>query len=489
MTGLLQVSLLPCGYIVLAEDGTLREANASFLEMLGLPNPLTTQVNFNQLLSVPSRIFYNAQISAALKLQHLMQEVSLDLLHSSGSRVPVLINAKLAQASPDSPTLIYMAVFGAPERRRFEAEIMQSRKHAERLAEVVHRSSDAILLISPAGIIEAWNPGAHRIFGHSEDKALKRSFIDLLFPADLKAHTRESILEVAAGNVVMIETIALHENGKRIEISVHFSPHIDPPGVLTLFSAVIRDITSRKLSERALIQNEKLAAVGRLASSIAHEINNPLEAVTNLLYIARTAPDLPESIRETLDHADQELGRVALITNQTLRFHRQSTLPQDITCLDLFSTVLAMYEPKIRNQGIKVEKRKRANRPVRIFEGDIRQVLNNLIGNATDAMKAGGRLVVRSREATRWSTGHRGLVLTVADTGTGIPPEVASRVFEPFYTTKGNAGSGLGLWISKEIVDRHHGSLRMRSSQREPSRGTVFTLFLPFDSSTHVNPV
>lgn len=489
MTGLLEPDLLPCGYVVLAEDGQLMQANAAFLEMLGLPDPLTTKVNFNQLLSVPSRIFYSAQIATALKVQTSMQEVALDLLHSSGKRVPVLVNARLVRPNPEVPALLYMAVFGAPERRRYESEIMDARKRAERIAEVVHRSSDAILLISPAGIIEAWNPGAERIFGHNEDEVLNRSFVKLLLPADMRSHASESILELATGKVVTIETVALHKKGHQIEVSIHFSPHIDPPGLLTSFSAVIRDITSRKLSERALLQNEKLAAVGRLASSIAHEINNPLEAVTNLLYIARTTADLPEAIRETLDQADQELGRVALITNQTLRFHRQSTRPQEITCLTLFSTVLAMYEPKIRNLGLRVEKRKRANRPVRIFEGDIRQVLNNIIGNAIDAMKTGERLLVRSREGTRWSTGETGLVLTIGDTGPGMSPEVAGRIFEPFYTTKGDAGSGLGLWISKEIVDRHHGSLRMRSSQSDPSHGTVFTLFLPFDSPSIKDPV
>lgn len=483
MTGLLELALLPCGYVVLAEDGQLLDANATFLEMLGLSDPLPSALSFHHLLSVPSRIFYSAQILTALRVQPSMQEVALDLLHSSGSRIPVLVNAKLVRSSTNSPARIYMAVFGATERRRYENEIMEARKRAERVAEVVHRSSDAILLISPEGIIEAWNAGAERIFGHNEDKALKSSFVDLLFPAEVKSHTRESIREVVAGKVVMLETVAVHEKGHQIEISVHFSPHIDPPGLLTSFSAVLRDITSHKLSQRALIQNEKLAAVGRLASSIAHEINNPLEAVTNLLYIARTADDIPQTIRETLDLADQELGRVALITNQTLRFHRQSTRPQEITCLSLFSTVLAMYEPKLRKLGIKVEKRKRANRPVRIFEGDIRQVLNNLIGNAIDAMEPMERLLVRSREGTRWSTDEKGLVLTVADTGPGMSPEVASRIFEAFYTTKGIAGSGLGLWISKEIVERHHGSLRMRSSQRAKHHGTVFSLFLPFDSS------
>ena len=349
MTDLLQVGLLPCGFVVLAEDGQLLAANAAFLKLLGLRDPLTKGVNFNQLLSLPSRIFYSAQISMALKLQPALQEVALDLLHSSGSRVAVLVNAHLVQPSPDVSPLIYMAVFGASERRRYENEIMQAQKRAETVAEVVHRSSDAILLISPQGIIESWNQGAQRIFGHNEDRALNQSFVDLLFLADLKSHIEGSIAEVAAGNAVTTEAVALHQKGHRIDVSIHFNPHIDPPGLLTSFSAVLRDITARKLSERALIQNEKLAAVGRLASSIAHEINNPLEAVTNLLYIARTAPETPETIRQALDQADQELSRVALITNQTLRFHRQSTRPQDITCLDLFSTVLAMYEPKIRN--------------------------------------------------------------------------------------------------------------------------------------------
>ena len=247
------------------------------------------------------------------------------------------------------------------------------------------------------------------------------------------------------------------------------------------FVTFSRDISERRKAMAALMQNEKLAAVGRLASSIAHEINNPLESVTNLLYIARSTTN-PDEIAGLLDMADAELRRVAVITNQTLRFHRQSTSPQMVTCLALFATVLSMFEGKLRNSGIQVEKRTRATQPVRIFEGDIRQVLNNLVGNAVDAMPRGGRLLVRSREATRWSTGERGLMLTVADTGAGMPPEVLGRVFEAFYTTKGISGSGLGLWISRDIVDRHGGALRLRSSQRESHRGTVATLFLPFEA-------
>ncbi len=262
-----------------------------------------------------------------------------------------------------------------------------------------------------------------------------------------------------------------------LNIWIRLSVFPSAEGIVT-FS---RDITEEKRAAAALMQTEKLAAVGRLAASIAHEINNPLESVTNLLYISRTSEDLAE-IRKMLDLADEELRRVAVIANQTLGFHKQSSRPRDITCLDLFSSVLNMYKAKLRNSGIEVEKRKRANKPVMIYEGDIRQVLANVIGNAIDAMPSGGRLIVRSRESENRQTGAKGLRLTIADTGTGIPKEKHTKVFEAFYTTKGISGTGLGLWISKDIMHRHGGKISIRSSQREGHRGTVVTLFLPFNN-------
>jgi PAS domain S-box-containing protein len=247
-----------------------------------------------------------------------------------------------------------------------------------------------------------------------------------------------------------------------------------------------RDVTEQKQHESALIQSEKLAAVGRMASSIAHEINNPLESVTNLLYIARSYAVLPE-VQNLLDLADQELRRVAIIANQTLRFHKQASSPREVSCLALFSTVLSLFEGRLKNSAIQVEKRKRAESPVACFEGDIRQVLNNLVGNAIDAMSfstrsTGGRLLLRSREGTDWRTGRRGLVLTVADTGPGMSPETQAHAFDAFFTTKGINGTGLGLWISSEIIARHEGRLLLRSSQSSAHHGTVFSLFLPFQA-------
>jgi PAS domain S-box-containing protein len=240
-----------------------------------------------------------------------------------------------------------------------------------------------------------------------------------------------------------------------------------------------RDVTANRRATAALIQSEKLAAMGRLAASIAHEVNNPLESVTNLIYLARTSGDF-EAAREYLESADRELSRAAGITNQTLRFHKQSADPTQTASDSLLREVMTMHQGRIMNCGVQVEERLRSTCPVLCFEGEIRQVLSNLIGNATDAMQSSaGHLFVRSRDGHNWKTGETGLILTVADTGPGMSSKTLKRVFEAFYTTKGMSGTGLGLWVSQEIVARHHGELRVRSSEATNHHGTVFALFLP----------
>jgi PAS domain S-box-containing protein len=270
--------------------------------------------------------------------------------------------------------------------------------------------------------------------------------------------------------------------------NINYSPIFAEDGSVQAIAAATIEITQQKRAEAALIQSEKLAAVGRMASSIAHEINNPLESVTNLIYIARQYTTVPD-VQELLTLADQELRRVSIIANQTLRFHKQSSLPREIACSDLFTTVLSLYEGRLRNSSIAVEKLKRAKRPITCFEGDVRQVLNNLVGNAIDAMPNGGRLLIRSRESTDWRSGRKGLTLTVADTGGGMSGHTRAHLFEPFFTTKGLNGTGLGLWVSAEIMDRHQGRLLFRSSQREGHHGTVFNLFLPFEALTTSPPL
>lgn len=257
---------------------------------------------------------------------------------------------------------------------------------------------------------------------------------------------------------------------------VHAFPNEE--GIAVFF----HDVTDRRKADEALIKNEKLAAVGRLATSIAHEINNPLASVTNLLYLAQRSTDIGE-VQDYLAAADRELRRVGAIANQTLRFHKQSSNPSSVKSEALLEDVISIYQGRIVNSHVRVETRKRARQPVLCYEGEIRQVLNTLVGNAIDAMHPdGGRLLLRSREGIEWKTERKGIVITVADTGLGMSPHTQAKSFEPFFTTKGIQGTGLGLWISRGIVDRHRGTLVLRSSQVEGRNGTVFALFLPFDA-------
>jgi PAS domain S-box-containing protein len=196
---------------------------------------------------------------------------------------------------------------------------------------------------------------------------------------------------------------------------------------------VTMDVTERHLSMQALMQTEKLAAVGRLASSIAHEINNPLEAVTNLLFLARHS-DVGMKAQEYLELADRELRRVAAISSQTLQFHRQSTGARMVNCEDLFDSVLSIYQGRLVNARIQVRRRKGLGCQVRCFDGEVRQVLNNLVSNAIDAMRGTeGQLLLRSRRGHDWRTGRRGVVLSVADTGAGIEPHALAHMFDPLF--------------------------------------------------------
>jgi PAS domain S-box-containing protein len=319
--------------------------------------------------------------------------------------------------------------------------------------------------------------------GLPREKILGRSIFEL---APLKG-LREIFEQVAKGNQVrnlLLEGELSSRPNEHRYWNVSYSPIRDSNGVVEAIIAVILEMTTQKKAEAALIQSEKLAAVGRLASSISHEINNPLEAITNLLYLIALSDDLPDGVRSYVQIAQAELSRVCQIATQTLRFHRQAVRGTSVSAADLVDAVLNLYHGRLANSGIHVEACYSTTSTVLCFENDIRQVLNNLIANAIDAMRqGGGRLFVRAHNArdysARYRDGRPGIRITVADTGHGMSPIVQSRLFEPFYTTKDLNGTGLGLWISAGIVDRHHGRLTFRSSEHPVRHGTIFSLFLP----------
>lgn len=244
---------------------------------------------------------------------------------------------------------------------------------------------------------------------------------------------------------------------------------------------VAMNVTHRKRSEEALRTSEKLAATGRLAASIAHEINNPLAAVTNVLYLLARNAGLNEHAREQVALAEAELQRVIHITRQTLAFYRESTQPAALAVNEIWDDVLRVYAGKIHQSGVQLEKSYFAEGRIQGFAGELRQVFSNLLLNALEAANPGGVIRVTVREAHTWRDGStvNGVRITIADNGSGVPAENRARLFEPFFSTKGEKGTGLGLWVTQGIVRKHGGTIRVRSSVAPGHSGTTFSVFLP----------
>ena len=253
-------------------------------------------------------------------------------------------------------------------------------------------------------------------------------------------------------------------------------------GEVRWVGVIATEITERKKAEEAMRRSERLAAAGRLAASIAHEINNPLESVTNLLYLLQHHTELQPEAQQYAALAQQELGRVSQITQQTLRFYRQSTRPTDVSLPEVLGSVLLLNQARFISPSIEVTQQLSDDAILFGYAGELRQLFANLIGNAIDAMPRGGRLVVRARKAR--SRGKRGFRVTIADTGVGMSVAVRRRIFEPFFTTKEVTGTGLGLWVSDEILAKHRAVMQIRSRLAgfpgAPS-GTVFSMFFPLD--------
>lgn len=247
---------------------------------------------------------------------------------------------------------------------------------------------------------------------------------------------------------------------------------------------IVLDASDRKRSEEALRRTEKLAATGRLAASIAHEINNPLEAVTNLLFLLRNFCKLEDPALNYVVMAEHEALRISEITQQTLRFYRQSTLPTRANMSELLGSVLSLYHGRLNTLSIEVERDYDSKLDLFCFAGELRQVFANFVGNAIDATTRGGRLLVRARASRNWKNpSEEGVRFTVADTGTGMEAGVRERVFEAFFTTKEATGTGLGLWVSHEIIVKHRGLVHVhsRTALNGRSSGSVFSIFIPDD--------
>ena len=464
-----------CGLLEVAADGQIVAANAAFTQIVDRESSALLGMRIQELLTRGSALFYETQFSPSLLLRGGLEEISLELLRSSGERVPVFVNAVLGRLDTSQGHRVFLAVFAARQRHRYEAELLRSRKEAEQLAELVRRSSDAIIRLSAEAQIETWNTGAHQIFGYFAAEATGRS-LRLLFPEDAFVDLESTFPELRRGKDVSRETLAKSKQGQLVDVSVSLTPHMEAPGTLVGFSAIIRDMTRQKVAERALLQAEKLASVGRLASSISHEINNPLASVTNLLYILNSRMTDPET-KQLVQTAEEELARVSQIASYALRFHKQSTDRSEVDLSLVVKGVLGIYRARLQDSNIQVVDESSNCPSLLCYENELRQVLLTLVANAFDAMRVGGRLTIRCREVHRSEIPS--IRITVSDTGTGMDRATLDRLFEPFFSTKGIGGTGLGLWISRDLILRNAGSIRVRSSQDTARPGTTIVLWFP----------
>ncbi len=359
-------------------------------------------------------------------------------------------------------------------KRMKERQQTISKRLAEAAA-IVESSDDAILSKDLNGIITSWNLGATKVFGYSSEEMIGASILKLI-PEEL--HSDEAIIigKIRSGQrVEHFETVRLTKGGRRLDVSLTVSPVKDEDGKVIGASKILRDISGQKRIEASLLQSEKMAAAGRMASTIAHEVNNPLEAVTNLLYLLRPLI-IDEAGLEYLSTAESEIARVSHIAKQTLGFYRENAAATSISVSELVQRGIMIYEPRCTANEITIKKTLSSTKRVVLRQGEMMQVVSNLIANSMYAMPYGGTLSISVEDA---DTAKEGVIVTIGDTGVGIAAEDLPKVFDAFFTTRISIGTGIGLFVAKQFVEGHGGRIELESRQGVNDHGTTVRIFLP----------
>jgi PAS domain S-box-containing protein len=367
------------------------------------------------------------------------------------------------------------------QKLELDRQIEKTEQTESRLAAIVESSDDAIVGNTLDGFITTWNAAATRMFGYKASEIIGKSVLVLIPP---QQHSEELAIlgRLKAGErIEHYDTERVTKSGDLVDVSLTVSPIKDAAGRVVGVSKIARDITQRKKMEQALRNSEKYAAMGRVAAVLAHEIHNPLEALTNTFYLLRKHSSLDQQGQELAQIANVEITRVSRIAKQTLGLYRQSERPTIVSLDALLSDILEFYAKPLQLSQIAVEKVFAVDGRILGFSGEMRQVFLNLISNAIQAMPESGKLRVHIHNSRDWTrSGSRsGVRVNVVDTGVGIRPEDRDRIFQPFFTTKAEKGTGLGLWVSRGIIQKLDGSIRVRSCAFGGKTATCFSVFLP----------
>jgi PAS domain S-box-containing protein len=450
------------GIVTSWNDGARRMFGYTADEMIGQPI----------LRLVPEELHDEEDhILAKLRAGDRIEHFETTRVRKGGERIEV--SSTFSPIRDDSGRII-----GASKIVRDISDRKRADERSFRLAAIVDSAADAIISKDLSGVITSWNEGARRMFGYTAEEIVGQS-IRRLIPYDLLYEEDEILTKLRAGEGLdHYETVRRGKDGELIDVSVTLSPIRNSAGQVVGISKIARNISDRKKMEKLVMQSEKLATTGRMAAAIAHEVNNPLASVMNLIFLARQNCRGNAKLYEYLQTAENELERVSHIARQTLGYYRDSGSPTSVHIHDLIEDVLKVYRSKLVAHGINVETSFSDLRKTSAHAGEITQICSNIISNAIDAMPQGGKLQISTR--TTIGLNGDGIHTTIRDTGTGIAQEHLERIFEPFFTTKGTLGTGIGLWVSKQLVERHGGQIAVTSSTEPDKSGTTVTIDLPF---------
>lgn len=357
--------------------------------------------------------------------------------------------------------------------------LREARASRARLAAIVDSSNDAIISADLNGIVTSWNAAAVKMFGFAPDKMIGQPILWIV-PEELHEQEAATLRNLQEGKGFdHFETERMRRDGSRIKVSLTISSLMNAERRVEGASMIFRDITERVKMQNAFIESEKLAATGRMAAAIAHEINNPLEAVTNLAFLINTNENLDPSAREYSEMLMHEIHRISNLAKRSLTFFRDTGKPAEFDLAATLDGVLDLNKPLFAQKNLSVRRDYAGASMMFGSSAEMRQVFSNLIRNAIDAVAIDGEIEVRIRAARgdNWR-------ITVADNGHGIQPDARERLFQPFVSTKGNTGNGLGLWISRGIVENHGGQIRARSALIAGRSWTVFSVVLPASKTT-----
>jgi PAS domain S-box-containing protein len=347
------------------------------------------------------------------------------------------------------------------------------------ISDMFAHAATGFAVTEPGGRVVKANKAMRQIVDLTDQEMQDVNLFDLTHPGDQAQH--RSMLEKLLAYEIpafVIEKRYVRPDGEPVWVrnSVTVINKDQSPGPHLIHTC--ENLSDRKRAESILARQEQMAAIGRLTSSIVHEINNPLEAIFNLMYLAQHSTDLQDA-KLHLRQAQEELERISEITSQSLQFHRQPSSATSANVVGLLETVLTLFKARFNATGVKVTFTSEDSPELMCFAGEVRQIFVNLLDNAVEAMHGGGDLTLRVRPATDWRTGEPGVRVTIADTGSGMSLETRRRMYEAFFTTKGDHGSGLGLWVTASIVRKHNGHMHVRSKCIDGS-GTVFSLVFPY---------